>query len=149
VQLHMDFELPALDEKKTRQAVVDAMDKYRICKYLTADEREATTTASYSDMPRSNTGVTSDQTASIALHNVSLHEQRKAYVERVDRAVGRLDKRGRTLMIERYMQEDDVKDIDVMMEHLQCSEKLYYKLKWRAFYKLALIMKIEVLKETQ
>ena len=147
MQLHMDFELPALDEKKTRQAVLDAMDKYRICKYLTADEREASTTASYSDMPRSNTGVTSDQTASIAVHNVSLIEQSKLYCERVERAVSRLDKRGRILMTERYMREEDIKDIDIYMEHLKVSPVTYTKIKWRTFYKFALIMKIEVVKE--
>lgn len=148
MQLHMDFDiLPALDEKKTRQAVIDAMDKYRICKYLTADEREASTTASYSDMPRSNTGVTSDQTASIAVHNVAQQQARKDYCERVERAVSRLDKRGRILMTERYMRDEDIKDIDIYMEHLKVSPVTYTKIKWRTFYKFALIMKIEVVKE--
>ena len=147
MQLHMDFDiLPALDEVKTRQAFVDAMDKYRICKYLIADEREATTTASYSDMPRSNTGVTSDQTASIAVHNVSEQEVRKRYVERIDRAVSRLDRKGRVLITEKYMGEDDLPDEEVMEEHLKIGRTAYYNLKWRTVYKLALILKIEVRK---
>lgn len=149
MQLHMDFDaLPALDEVKTRQAFVDAMDKYRICKYLIADEREASTTASYSDMPRSNTGVTSDQTASIALHNVAEQQFRKDYCERIERAVSRLDRRGRVLITERYMNEDGVTDDDVMEDHLKLGRTAYYNLKWRTVYKLALILRIEVRKET-
>lgn len=149
MQLDFEFQLPILDENKTRKAVEEAMQKYRICKYLTADEREASTTASYSERFHGPTNTTSDQTADIAVHNVTQQQAMKDYCERVERAVGRLDKRGRILMTERYMREENVKDIDVYMEHLHISSVTYSRLKWRTFYKIALILKIEVIKEKE
>jgi hypothetical protein len=39
--------LPELDRKKTQEAVEDALEKYRIFKFISFEKREATITASY------------------------------------------------------------------------------------------------------
>lgn len=147
--MEMAFELPELDRKRTQAAVEAALEKYRIFKTITVDDREASMTASYSDMPRSNTGVTSDQTGSIAIHNVEANRLRKEYCERVERAVSRLDRNSRIIISERYMKDDDVFDYQVYNNSFDrpMSESVYYKRKWKAFYKLALILNIQVVKE--
>ncbi|MDY7993327.1 ArpU family phage packaging/lysis transcriptional regulator [Paenibacillus polymyxa] len=141
--------LPEIDRKRTQAAVEAALEKYRIYKYLSVEEREASTTAAYSDMPRSSpTNVTSDQTANIAIHNVDSAAFRKEYCERVERAVKRMPRLERFLIEERYMttEHDYITDQRVYSFVFQppISEPTYSKIRWRAFYKLALDLKIIV-----
>lgn len=146
----MSFELPELDRKKTKQAVEDAFEKYRIFKYLTFDEREAGITASYSDMPGSKTNVTSDQTALTAIYNVDTQAMRLRYCERIERAVKRLPWRERFLVEKRYLVEDASYITDT---HVYCfvfdppiSAVTYANIRWKAFYQVALYLNIAVKK---
>jgi ArpU family phage transcriptional regulator len=147
-----DF-LPELDRKKTQKAVEAALSKYRLYKYLTFDEREATITASYEAREGGRTNKTSDQTATVAVYNVDEYEKRKAYCDRVERAVRRLPRMERFLIEERYMGADSeyITDYHVYCQRFNppISEGTYSKIRWRAFYKLALILKIEVVKEKE
>lgn len=145
-----DF-LPELDAEKTKQAVIDAFEKYRLYRYLTFEEREAITTASYSLTPRSETGVASDQTGNIAIYNVDAQAARKAYCDRIERAVARLPRMERFLIERRYMAEDSkyITDQHVYNFEFQppISQPTYKKFRWEAFYKLALHLRIAVKKE--
>ncbi|WP_339271509.1 ArpU family phage packaging/lysis transcriptional regulator [Paenibacillus sp. FSL K6-1330] len=145
----MAFELPELDRKKTREAVEAALEKYRLFKSIAFEEREAQVTAAWSDMPKGFTGTTSDQTASIATHNVDVPAARRAYCERIERAVGRLPRRERQLISERYLNIDCDYDYVVYNQVIDppISETTYYQRKWKAFYKLALSLNIQVVKE--
>ncbi|MEK5415126.1 ArpU family phage packaging/lysis transcriptional regulator [Paenibacillus sp. FSL L8-0708] len=145
----MSFELPELDRKKTQDAVEAALDKYRMFKLISFEEREATTTAAWSKTPRSDTGVTSDQTGDIAAHNIDAPMARKLHCEKIERAVKRLHPKERKLIEERYMKEDYVFDYVVYSQTLGISEATYYKYRWRAFYKLALILEIAVTKKNE
>ncbi|WP_336774246.1 ArpU family phage packaging/lysis transcriptional regulator [Paenibacillus sp. MMO-58] len=141
--MQLDFELEGLDRRRTQAAVEEALEKYRICKTITFEEREASTTQSYSDMPRSYTGTTSDQTANIAVHNVDKPAQRRAYCEWIERHVKKLPHKERMLIVERYMKDDYVKDFAVY-QLLEVSQGTYTKIRWKAFYKLALALDIAV-----
>lgn len=149
----MSFELPELDRKKTKQAVEDALEKYRIFKYVAFKEREANITAVYSDMPRGNTNVTSDQTAEIAVFNVDTQAARKSYCERIERAVRLLPRMERFLIEERYLSDDAeyLTDYNVYSFKFQppISERTYSKIRWKAFYKFALAMDIAVEKDVK
>lgn len=142
-----DF-LPELDRKKTQKAVEAALSKYRLYKYLTFEEREATVTASYEAREGGRTNKTSDQTASIAIHNIDSQAARRAYCERVERAVKRLPRMERFLIEERYMGEDAeyITDYHVYCHTFQppISEGTYSKIRWKAFYKIALALDIAV-----
>jgi len=149
-QVLLGFELPELDRKRTQAAVEDALEKYQIFKTIAFEEREAGITAGYNERFHGPTNVTSDQTADIATHNIDVQAQRRSYCERIERAVSKLAPRERLLITERYMTEDDeVFDYMVYNDILRVSESKFYKMKWRAFYKLALILKIEVVKEKE
>ncbi|MFF0825408.1 hypothetical protein ACFYU8_08780 [Brevibacillus sp. NPDC003359] len=78
--------LPELDRKLTQKAVEDAVRKYRLCKYLTFNERKASITASYELREGGRTNQTSDQTGSIAVYNIDAQVERRLYIERVERA---------------------------------------------------------------
>jgi len=142
--------LPELDRNKTQDAVEAALERYRIYKYLSEDEpdREAATTQSYEVRYHGQTNVTSDQTASIAIHNVDQREFRKNFCERVERAVSRLPRMEKFLIEARYLTSDAeyLTDQNVYCFKFQppVSAGTYNKIRWKAFYKLALNLDIAV-----
>lgn len=132
--------LPKLDRRKTQAAIEGAMEKYRIYKTITFEEREARLTSSYQETPSGYTGTTSDSTARTAIYNVDMPAARAAYCERIERIVERLNERERLLVRERYMKQDDVFDYKVY-NHIfdpPISKDTYVKVRTGAFYKMAL-----------
>ncbi|GIO22444.1 ArpU family phage packaging/lysis transcriptional regulator [Oceanobacillus sp. J11TS1] len=148
----MSFELPALDRKATQTEVEAALEKYRIFKYVYYDEQEANITSSIDDIGGGKSNTISDQTGNIAMHNVDEKERRRRYCERIERAVKRLPKMERYLIEARYMSEESeyITDYNVYNFKFQppISEKTYSKIRWKAFYKIALNLNIAVINPT-
>lgn len=146
----MSFVLPEIDRKETQQAVENELEKYRLFKYLDFEEREAFITASSEERFHGPTNQTSDQTGSIAIYNTDQRKMRQAFSNRVERAVARLPKLERFLIEERYMSQETeyLTDYNVYCFKFQppISEKTYSKIRWKAFYKLALNLNIAVIK---
>jgi ArpU family phage transcriptional regulator len=146
----MVFELPELDRKATQSAVEAELEKYRLYKYLIFEEREASVTASSEVRYHGSTNQTSDQTGSIAIYNADQQRYRKEYCGRLERAVSRLPKMERFLIEERYMTQDGdyLTDYQVYCFKFQppVSAMTYAKIRWKAFYRLALNMNIAVTK---
>ncbi|NGZ74854.1 transcriptional regulator [Saccharibacillus sp. VR-M41] len=134
--------LPKLDRRKTQAAIEAAMEKYRIYKTITFEEREARITSSYSETRSGFTGTTSDSTGQAAVYNVDMPAARAAYCERIERIVDRLNDRERLLMRERYMKQDDVFDYKVYNHVFDppISKDTYVKVRTGAFYKMALTL---------
>lgn len=147
----MNFELPELDRKATQAKVEDNLANYRLFKYLEFEEREASVTSSSTPRYHGATNQTSDQTGSIAVHNVDEQHRRRQFCEHIERAVKRLPKMERFLIEERYMSEDAeyLTDFNVYYHKFQppISDKTYDKIRWKAFYKLALNLNIAVVKD--
>lgn len=146
----MDFELPELDRDATKAAVEKTLANYRLFKYLIFEEREASITASAEPRYHGPTNHTSDQTGSIAIYNVDEREKRKQFCERIERGVKRLPPMESFLIEARYMCEDAeyITDFNVYYHKFQppISGKTYDKIRWKAFYKLALNLNIAVTK---
>lgn len=147
----MSFELPELDRKATQAKVEEYLEKYRLFKYLTFEEGEASTTTSSTPRYHGPTNQTGDQTGSIAIYNVDEQERRKQYCEWIERAVHRLPKMERFLIEERYLSVDSeyLTDFNVYCHKFKppISHVTYGKFRWRAFYRLALNLNIAVTKE--
>ncbi|MET1177548.1 ArpU family phage packaging/lysis transcriptional regulator [Peribacillus simplex] len=148
----MSFELPELDRKATQSAVEAELEKYRLYKYLIFEEREASITASSDVRYHGPTNQTGDQTGSIAIYNADQQKYRKDFCERIERAVCRLPKMERFLIEERYMSKDGdyLTDFNVYCHKFQppISAMTYAKIRWKAFYRLALNLNIAVTKYT-
>lgn len=146
----MSFELPELDRKATQSKVEEHLERYRLFKYLTFEEREASIVASSEIRYHGPTNQTGDQTSNIAIYNVDEQAKRKQFCERVEWAVRGLSKMESFLVAERYMSSDSeyISDYSVYNFKFQppISEKTYSKIRWRAFYKLALRLNIAVVK---
>lgn len=144
----MDFELPELDRKVTQAFVERELEMYRLFKYLTFDEREASTTSHMDDIGGGKSNLTSDQTGTIAIYNVDEQNRRRKYCERVERAVRRLPPMERFLIETRYIADDAeyLTDMKVYCFKFQppISATTYDKIRWKAFYKLALDLNIAV-----
>jgi ArpU family phage transcriptional regulator len=147
----LDFELPELDRKATKAKVEEHLEKYRLFKYLTYEEREASITASTEERFHGPTNVTSDQTGSIAIYNADEQERRKQFCLRTERAVKYLPPRERFLIEHRYMADDSeyLTDFKVYCFKFQppISAVTYDKIRWKAFYRLALNLNIAVTKK--
>ncbi|MCY9510610.1 transcriptional regulator, partial [Paenibacillus larvae] len=137
--------------KKTQEAVEAILEKYRMYKTISFEEKEASITSSYTERFHGPTNVTSDQTANVAVYNVDNLERRKAFIERVERAVSRLHPKERLLIEERYMKPDSDYMYDYhVYNHVfnpPISQVTYIRIRWKAFYKLALILNIQVEKK--
>ncbi|WP_020621114.1 ArpU family phage packaging/lysis transcriptional regulator [Paenibacillus daejeonensis] len=135
-----------VDEAETRAAVEKYLlqaREYSVTEYI---PEEASVTASYSSIPRSNTNVTSDQTGDIASTNVDEPERRRRHVERALKAIDRLGKRHQNLINMRYMMDDDVLDMDVA-EELGYTPRHYRRIKSVAMYRLATSLGLLVLSD--
>lgn len=146
----MSFQLPELDRKKTQTEVESWLARYRIFKYLTFEEREANITPGYEERLHGPTNTTSDQTAQIAIMNANDQEYRKSFCDRLERAVKRLPPMERVLIEERYMTADSeyITDHNVYSFKFKppISATYYNKIRWKAFYKLALNLNVAVIK---
>ncbi|AST91131.1 MULTISPECIES: ArpU family phage packaging/lysis transcriptional regulator [Sutcliffiella] len=141
----LSFNLPEIDREATKKAVENSLEKYRFYLLSVPEEKIPRITASYSLIPPSNTNAFYSSTEQVAIERVDLERERLEYIERIRRAVNRLGTRERELIIKRYLEEDEVYDYEIYNE-LGMSERRYYRLKGRIFYKLAFILKIEIYK---
>ena len=144
------FELPELDRKATQLKVEAHLERYRIYKYLEFEEREASITSSSEPRYHGPTGTTSDQTANIAIFNANELIERKKFCERTEKAVKKLPALERFLIEERYMSEEAeyITDYQVYCFKFKppISHMTYSKIRWKAFYRLALNLNLVVLK---
>jgi ArpU family phage transcriptional regulator len=138
----VSFELPELDRKAIKAAIESTLEKYRLYKYFSFEEREASIVASSEVRYHGPTNVTTDQTGSIAVYNVDQRTYRKNFCERVEWAVSRLPKIEKQLIQERYLNSESeyITDFHVYNQILEKSQPTYIKLRWKAFYRLALIL---------
>lgn len=139
----MIFKLPEIDREKTKRAVLSALEKYRIC-LLTLDERQLPrVTQTFTLTLPAKTNEFNSSTEDVAIANVDGMNMKIKYIEKIRRAVNRLSVQERQIIIKRYLVEDEVFDYEVYNE-MGLSERQYYRIKSRAFYKLAFILRIEV-----
>ncbi|RSL32655.1 transcriptional regulator [Salibacterium salarium] len=148
----MSFELPQLDRTETKRAVEETLERYRIFKYLSFEEKEVSITSSYEERLHGPTNETSDQVAKAATYNVDEPRKRQKYCERIERAVRRLPKMERKLIEERYMTEESeyITDYAVYCHRFDppISERTYRKIRWKAFYKLALNLNLPIIQNS-
>lgn len=135
--------LPEIDRERTKEAVEKALEKYRIFSISVPEEHLPKVTASYTLTPPANTNAFHSPTEDAVIKNVDYHIEREKYIKQIQKAVNRLAFQERALIIKRYMSDEDVFDYTIYNE-LHISERKYYRIKSRAFYKLAFAMKLEV-----
>jgi ArpU family phage transcriptional regulator len=140
------FMLPEINREETKAAVEAALEKYRFYLLLVPEDKLPKVTATYSLVPPSFSNEFYSSTEQVAINRIELEMARDKHIEWVLRGVNRLNKLEREIIFKRYLEDEEVFDYEIYNE-MGMSERRYYRLKARIFYKLAFILKIEVYKE--
>lgn len=143
--MQLQFNLPEIDRDKTKAAVEKALETYRLFALQVSLDRLPSITASYSLAPAAS-NLPSSSTEQAAIANVEYEQKRIKYITWIANAVNRISKIERAIIYKRYLQDNELFDYQIYRE-LNMSERNYYRLKSRLFYKLAFALKIEVYKE--
>jgi ArpU family phage transcriptional regulator len=144
----LTFKLPEIDREKTKEAVEAALEKYRFYLLTVPEEKLPKVTATYSLVPPSNTNAFHSSTEDAAIDKVDFERERDQYLERIIRGVNRLSKMEREIIYKRYLEDEETFDYEIY-NNIGFSERRYYRLKARIFYKLAFILRIEVYKSEE
>lgn len=145
--MQLQFDLPEIDREATKKVVESTLEKYRLYSLQLSLDKLPSVTAKYTLVPPSPS-LPSSSTETAAIANVDYERERAKFIELVLRAVNRLSNQERKLIILRYLGEDEEFDYQVYAQ-LNISERQYYRLKARVFYKLAFALRIEVYKERE
>ena len=137
-----------VDGQKTKKAVEAALEKYRMYMLTIPDEFLPRVTQTYSLVPPSQTNAFHSSTEDAAIKKVDFERERDEYMERIRRAVNRLTKLQRELIVKRYMTFEELRDYDVYND-MCISESKYYREREKAFYKIAFALGIEVYKDCE
>jgi ArpU family phage transcriptional regulator len=141
----LSFMLPEIDREKTKQSVEAALEKYRFYLLTVPEEKVPKITATYFLVPPSYSNGFHSSTESAVIDKVDYGREREEYIERIRKAVNRLNYKEREIIIKRYLEDEEVFDYELYNE-IGYSERRYYRLKARIFYRLAFLLKIEVYK---
>ncbi|REK54726.1 MAG: hypothetical protein C6W55_10360 [Thermobacillus sp.] len=135
-----------IDEEATREAVeqylYDARE-YKVTEYIPLDPK---VTPLYEPRYHGPTNAVGSQTERIAITNVDEQERRRRHIERVEEAVSRLGAQQQKLIRMRYLDDDNVMDIEVATA-LGYSTRHYRRIKSYAIYRLATALGLVVLRE--
>jgi len=135
-----------IDREATRQRVEEHLETARIYQQIGFVRREMRNTTSLEPRYHGPTNYIGKPAEETATWNVDAEERLKEITERVQKAVGRLGKLERQIIEKRYLEGDEVYDYNVYTE-LHMSERKYYRLKSKAIYKLAFMLRLEVFVE--
>lgn len=138
----LTFMLPEIDREKTKAAVESALEKYRFYLLMVPEDKLPKVTATYSLVPPSFSNEFHSSTEQAAIDRVDLEIARNKHIEWVLRGINRLGKMEREVIYRRYLEDEEIFDYEIYNE-MGMSERRYYRLKSRIFYKLAFILKIE------
>ncbi|RAS75721.1 ArpU family phage packaging/lysis transcriptional regulator [Priestia endophytica] len=142
----LSFTLPKINREKTRKVVEGILEKYRLYLLQFPETKLPKVTATYSLVPPHFGSEFHSSTETAAIERVDYERERDAFLKRVQQAVNRLSFKERQIIIERYMDFEEKYDYEVYNE-LGMSERGYYRVKGRAFYKLAFALNLNVFEE--
>ena len=134
------------DGEKTKDEVEKHFSDYRMYLLTAPDEIMPKVTQTFSIEPPSRTNTFYSATESTAIERVDYEQERNSFIERTHKAVNRLSTRERELVTKRYLTIEDVYDYDVYNE-MGVSETTYYRIREKAFYKLAFSLQVVVYKD--
>ncbi|MGG4365697.1 ArpU family phage packaging/lysis transcriptional regulator [Bacillus subtilis] len=144
----MTLNLPQIDEEATKAKAEQLLDQYRLYLLQVPDDFLPKVTPTYSIVPPSITNEFHSSTEDAALKRLDWEIQRDKFLKRIQRAVNRLTQRERQIIVMLYMLPEELCDYEVYTE-MNMSHRNYYRVKAKAFYRLAFALREEVYKKRQ
>jgi len=137
-----------IDREATKQRVEEHLETARIYRQIGFVRREMKVTASPEPRYHGPTNAVGKPAEETATWNVDTEERMKEITEKVQKAVARLGRLERQIIEKRYLDDEEIYDYNVYTE-LHMSERKYYRLKSKAIYKLAFMLRLEVFIESE
>ncbi|WGV93406.1 ArpU family phage packaging/lysis transcriptional regulator [Bacillus stercoris] len=142
----LTLNIPQIDEEATKLKAEKLLDQYRLYLLQVPDDFLPKVTPTYSIVPPSITNEFHSSTEEAALKRIDWEIQRDKFLKRIQRAVNRLSQRERQIIVMLYMQSEEMYDYEVYAE-MGLSQRSYYRIKAKAFYRLAFALREEVYKK--
>lgn len=140
----VSLQMPKINPIQTTKKVKEALDLARSFIQMGFHPKiEVRVTAGYQLVPRSETNRFTSSTESVAIKNVDIERMRTEHVRSVLEAVNSLSKKERELISIRWFGDEDLTDIEAYIE-LDMTHATYYRVRSRAFYKLAYALQLAV-----
>lgn len=140
-----EVNLAKIDNKATQKAVEAILEKYRIMCYAHMDIVPAVTPA-YKLTPPTTTNAFHSTTEDAAINNVDYEMHKRKFIDNLMRAINKLTYQERRVIVVKYMGEEELFNYEASIQ-LGMSERSFYRIRNRAFYKIALSMQVEVYEE--
>lgn len=145
----IDFDLPKIDIRQTKEAVEEKLAEYRNLLLRTKDSELPTiNTQDYSFESTGKSNLFNSVVENMAIKNADYEIYRKRVINRMQLAVNRLNYWHRAIVIRRYMTDDSIYDYEVY-NNLGLSERTYRRKKSEALFKLAKILDLEVFEKKE
>ncbi|MFD2628802.1 ArpU family phage packaging/lysis transcriptional regulator [Oceanobacillus kapialis] len=144
--MQLAFNLPKIHREETKKMVEKILEDYRMYLLMDPEDNEPKVTVAFKLVPSGPSNQFHSSTEDAAVRKIDQEMKRKSHINKVLDAVNRLAYQERSIIINRYLQNEEVFDYEVYND-LGYSERKYYRIKARAFYKLAFILRIEVYEE--
>jgi len=142
---NVHFHLAEINRKATKKAVEKELEKLQLLWTTSPSEEVPSITTSYSLTPPTNTNLTNSAVESAAIENADREQARKKYIQSMINCINRLSPEERALIIMEYLDSRFKYNYEIFNE-LHVSESHFYNIKNRAYYKIALMLRIEVYK---
>ncbi len=139
----MNIIAPKIDEKRTKKAMEKKLLKYRDYLVTLPSTMTPKITANYSIVPPSNTNEFHSKTENVAIERVMYELERNEFMKMIHEAVDTLKDEEKKIIIESYLLEETIPDIDIWTD-LHMGKTKFYTCKGKAILRLAFALKIEV-----
>ena len=142
--------LKEIDRDATKEAVESKLYQYKEYMYEMEEENLPKITPSYNIAPPTFTNSFHSSTEDTVIRNMEENDRRTAFMGKIQRAVNRLNKRERILIVKKYLDFEDYIDKEIYEDFLDVSERTFYNIQSDAFYKLALnLRELKYLKKSE
>lgn len=140
------LDIPQIDEEKTRAKMERMLEKYRMLRLQTPEDFLPKITTTYTITPPSFSNQFHSSTEDAALKKMDWEIEREKYMKRIERGINRLTQRERRILVMFYMQDEEMFDYEIYGE-MGLSQRNYYRVKNKAYYRLAFALREEVYKQ--
>lgn len=138
-----NFHLPRINRKATKEAVEKELSKLQYTLLTLSESHQPKVTSSLKLVPVKSNGQFHSSTEDTAIKNLEEKEDKIEFINHMLEMINRLSDLERKIIVKEYMGDDYKFNYEIYNE-LFISKAYYYRLKGRAFYNIALMLKKEV-----
>ncbi len=138
--------IPQIDDEKTKAKMERMLEKYKMLRLQMPENFLPKITTTYTITPPSFSNQFHSSTEDAAIKKIDWEIQRYQFMKRIQHAINRLTQKERRILVMLYMQDEEMFDYEIYAE-MGLSQRNYYRVKNKAYYRLAFALREEVYKQ--